>query len=218
MSTSATSEASACFARRASMREVRSLSFFSMSRRCSAVGGAGDGGACPARAATVSVKSRQVDFMAVVIIAAGMRLSWQQDAWRNYNPGAAVPLRQNRSPVRKQAVLPVDRGLVREWLAAAERGDLSSLKRHLAAEPRLVDALGRGPYWEGDCRALHYAAYRGHRRVLRWLLARGASVRPITGDGDWAPLHFAAVPAKRDIVRLFLDRGAQMDVFTAAAL
>jgi ankyrin repeat protein len=129
-----------------------------------------------------------------------------------------VRLRQNRSSARKQAVLPVEGGLVREWLAAAERGDLSSLKRHLANEPRLVDALGRGPYWEGDCRALHYAAYRGHRRVIRWLLARGASVRPITGDGDWAPLHFAAVPAKRDIVRLFLDRGAQMDIFTAAVL
>src|SRR5437762_9371735 len=104
MSTSAISEASACLARMASMREVRSLSFFSMSRRCSAVGGADDGGACPARAATVSVKSRQVAFMAVVIIATGMRLSCQQDAWRNYNPDAAVPLRQNRSRSEERRV------------------------------------------------------------------------------------------------------------------
>ena len=67
-----------------------------------------------------------------------------------------------------------------------------------------MDALGRGPYWEGDARALHFAAYRGHGKVVRWLLARGASARPITGDGDWAPLHFAAVPAKPDIVRRML--------------
>ena len=54
--------------------------------------------------------------------------------------------------------------------------------------------------------------------MIRWLLARGASVRPIAGDADWAPLHFAAVPAKPKIVRLLLEHGAQMDIFTAAVL
>jgi ankyrin repeat protein len=113
---------------------------------------------------------------------------------------------------------PLDAQLVREWLVVAERGDLATMKRHLAAETRLVDALGRGPYWEGAFRALHYASSRGHRKVVRWLLARGASARPVAGDADWAPLHFAAVPPKLDIVRLLIEHGAQMDIFAAAAL
>lgn len=118
----------------------------------------------------------------------------------------------------KQARPPVDPQRVRKWILAAERGDLATLKRLHAADPGLVDALGRGPYWEGDARALHYAAYRGHRNVIRWLLARGASVTPVPGDGDWTPLHFAAMPPKPDVARLLIEHGAQMDVFAAAAL
>jgi ankyrin repeat protein len=117
----------------------------------------------------------------------------------------------------------LERKLVKEWLFAAERGDLPSLTRQLAAEPRLVDALGPGPYWEGDARALHFACSRGHFRVVRWLLDRGSSPNPIRRDGDWSPLHFAAGPAKRNpakrnIVRLLLARGARMDIFSATAL
>lgn len=113
---------------------------------------------------------------------------------------------------------PIDPVIVREWLVAAERGDLATMERQLAAEPRLVDALGAGPYWDGDARALHFAASRGHREVIRWLLARGASAAPVQGDGDWAPLHFAAAPAKADVVDVLLEHGARMDVFAAAAL
>ncbi len=105
---------------------------------------------------------------------------------------------------------------MREWLVAAERGDFPALKRLLAATPRLLDAQGQGPYWVGAFRALHYAVYRGHRKVIRWLLARGASAKPLDGDADWAPLHFAALPTRPDIVTLLLARGAKMDVFTAA--
>jgi hypothetical protein len=62
--------------------------------------------------------------------------------------------------------------LIPAWLAAAERGDLRVLKRMYGAEPALLDACGVGPYWTGHARALHFAAYRGHHRVLRWLLER----------------------------------------------
>jgi ankyrin repeat protein len=111
---------------------------------------------------------------------------------------------------------PLDPQIVREWLVAAEHGDFPALKRLLAATPRLLDAQGQGPYWVGAFRALHYAVYRGHRKVIRWLLARGASAKPLDGDADWAPLHFAALPTKPDIVKLLLARGARIDVFTAA--
>jgi ankyrin repeat protein len=110
---------------------------------------------------------------------------------------------------------PLDKDLVREWIFAAERGDLPALERLYGAEPRLVDALGHGPYWEGEARALHYAVARGHRKVVRWLLARGASALPTTGEFDWAPIHFAAVPPRRDLVRLLIDHGAKMDIFVA---
>jgi ankyrin repeat protein len=111
-----------------------------------------------------------------------------------------------------------DPKLISDWLFAAERGDLSTLKRLLSAEPGLVDALGQGPYWEGSFRAVHYAISRGHRRIVRWLLARGASAGPVAGESDWAPLHFAATPLRPDLVRLLIDHGAQMDIFVAAAL
>jgi ankyrin repeat protein len=111
---------------------------------------------------------------------------------------------------------PLDKELVREWIFAAERGDLPALERLFEAEPRLVDALGHGPYWEGEARALHYAVARGHRKVIRWLLARGASALPTTGEFDWAPIHFAAVPPRRDLVRLLIDHGAKMDIFVSA--
>jgi ankyrin repeat protein len=112
----------------------------------------------------------------------------------------------------------VDQWTIHEWLAVAERGDLTALKQFLAKEPRLLDALGQGPYWEGNFRALHYAVSRGHRRVVRWLLARGSAAKSVLGEADWAPIHFACLLPRRDLVRLLLDHGAQMDIFAAAAL
>ena len=50
---------------------------------------------------------------------------------------------------------------MRTWLAIAERGDLVTLKKMAADEPRLIDALGQGPCWTGKARALHFAAYGG---------------------------------------------------------
>jgi ankyrin repeat protein len=107
---------------------------------------------------------------------------------------------------------------VRAWLAAAERGDLPGLKRRLAAAPRLLDAPGRGPYWDGKARALHFACSRGHVRVVHWLLERGASPNPVRGEFDWAPLHFAAVGGHRAVVRMLRRAGAHPDIFTAATL
>ena len=112
-----------------------------------------------------------------------------------------------------------DKALVSQWLAAAERGNLTTLKRLLAKERRLLDAQGTGPYWEGNFRAIHYAVARGHRKVVRWLLDHGASASPIRGDGDWAPIHFAVVPTvRRDLIRLLIRHGAAKDIFTDAAL
>jgi ankyrin repeat protein len=108
------------------------------------------------------------------------------------------------------------RQLTQDWLAAAERGDLRMLKRMYAATPALLDALGKGPYWTGRARALHYVAYRGHAAVARWLLDRGASANPVGGEFDWAPIHFACLPMRPTMYRLLLGYGARPDIFTAA--
>ena len=110
----------------------------------------------------------------------------------------------------------LDSELVRTWLATAERGDLVALKKMAADEPRLIDALGQGPYWTGKTRALHFAAYRGHIKVLRWLLDLGSSPNPISGEFDWAPIHFASLPYRKPISDLLVRRGATPDIFTAA--
>jgi ankyrin repeat protein len=104
----------------------------------------------------------------------------------------------------------------REWLVIAERGDLRRLKKMYAATPALLDALGTGPYWTGKARALHFATYRGHRSVVRWLLDRGSSPNAVTGEFDWAPIHFACLPLRRSLYNLLVGRGARPDIFTAA--
>lgn len=86
-----------------------------------------------------------------------------------------------------------------------------------AAEPALLDARGHGPYWTGRARAIHYVVFRGHLRVLRWLLDRGSSPNPVAGEFDWAPIHFACVPLRPRVYRLLVHRGATPDIFTAAA-
>jgi ankyrin repeat protein len=106
---------------------------------------------------------------------------------------------------------------IRAWLFAAEQGELDTLEEKLAAEPRLLDAQGTGPYWEGHFRAIHYAVYRNHADVVRWLLDQGSSVNPIANDADWAPLHFAALPPKKGLVKFLVSRGAAIDIFFAAA-
>ena len=105
---------------------------------------------------------------------------------------------------------------VRNWLFAAEQGELDTLKEKLAAEPDLLDAQGTGPYWVGNFRAIHYAVYRGHMDAVRWLLDQGSSVNPLPNDADWAPLHFAAIPFRKPMTKLLIARGASIDIFYAA--
>jgi ankyrin repeat protein len=112
---------------------------------------------------------------------------------------------------------PPNANLTRAWLAAAERGDLPALKKMYGTTPALLDAAGKGPYWTGDARALHFAVYRGHLPVLRWLLDRGASPNPVAGEFDWAPIHFACVPLRPRVYALLVRRGATPDIVTAAA-
>ena len=54
---------------------------------------------------------------------------------------------------------------------------------------------------------LHYAAFRGHRDVVRLLLDAGANPSKADAVG-WTPLRSAAFRGHKDVVQLFLERGA----------
>eukprot|EP00239_Pterosperma_sp_CCMP1384_P000450 CAMPEP_0197853200 /NCGR_PEP_ID=MMETSP1438-20131217/22268_1 /TAXON_ID=1461541 /ORGANISM="Pterosperma sp., Strain CCMP1384" /LENGTH=286 /DNA_ID=CAMNT_0043467511 /DNA_START=255 /DNA_END=1112 /DNA_ORIENTATION=+ len=58
---------------------------------------------------------------------------------------------------------------------------------------------------------LAWAVARGHLKVAKYLVARGANPNSMTSLG-WRPLHLAAMLARVDIVRFLLDQGAHVGV------
>lgn len=104
-------------------------------------------------------------------------------------------------------------------IAAAGRGDLAGVEAELARDR----ALARAGNETGDT-ALHHAAKNGHLRVVRTLLAAGASVDAVRGDG-YRPVHCALMPnwffqvklgPRKEIAELLLTHGARYTVFIAA--
>ncbi|EFJ44630.1 molecular chaperone, partial [Volvox carteri f. nagariensis] len=101
----------------------------------------------------------------------------------------------------------------RAWLEAARRGDLPTLERMLAENPRLLSYQGQGTSFAFTLHtALHWAAARGHTAVARWLLQQGADPDLPNAAGA-TPLHAAASQRADDCARLLvLEAGAKMDV------
>ena len=117
-----------------------------------------------------------------------------------------------------------DPKLVRDWLFAAERGDLATLKRLLTAEPGLVDTLGQGPYWEGSFRLLAQGASTtgdpsplpgavagGDRTIIKQLLEVGADPNAFGAHG-YAALHAATIHGNLAMIRMVLSTGASLDL------
>ena len=86
---------------------------------------------------------------------------------------------------------------------AAEKGDVSELKRLLAAGCDVA-----APDYDGSC-ALHAAAYAGHEASLAVLLGHGASVNAVTNYRDTA-LHVAAREGRLEAAKLLVARGADV--------
>ena len=59
--------------------------------------------------------------------------------------------------------------------------------------------------------ALHWAAIRGHWRIVTELVTAGASVNAVGGDGG-TPLHWACHHDRPDIVALLIDNGADVTI------
>lgn len=98
---------------------------------------------------------------------------------------------------------------VQAILAAAQSGDVDTLRRHLDARPDLMDALGgRGLR---KAAALHLAALRSRHDAVRLLIARGAGLDRRDFPDNATPLHFAAMHGDLDTVRLLVAAGAGIE-------
>ena len=95
---------------------------------------------------------------------------------------------------------------------------------HLPLDEPLIDAVRRGDAAavlllieqgadvnaaEGDgMTALHWAAERGHERVVEVLIATGATVDAETRVGRYTPLHLAGRGGHGRVVRRLLEAGS----------
>lgn len=110
---------------------------------------------------------------------------------------------------------------------AAERGKAGAMKLQKSVEIgemalRDSDNLGSGPgtwgAWidllledSGGWVSLLFAAGKGYKEVVRYLLDKGAAVDVVDGDGQTS-LSLAASAGHEAVVQQLLDNGADVDV------
>ncbi|CAH1130074.1 unnamed protein product [Ceutorhynchus assimilis] len=73
--------------------------------------------------------------------------------------------------------------LQRQFLEAAENGDLQTIKTLLDQDPDLINTTDKDKYT-----ALHRACYSGHLEVVKYLVKNGADIGAKT-EMQWEPLH-----------------------------
>ncbi|MBI3852683.1 MAG: ankyrin repeat domain-containing protein [Verrucomicrobia bacterium] len=88
--------------------------------------------------------------------------------------------------------------------AAAESGDLATVKGLLEKNPKLIGAKD----W-GNLTPLHLAVVHNHKDVAEFLLEHGANVNARTSTGI-TPLHEAAQNGNLEIVKLLLTYKANI--------
>ena len=90
--------------------------------------------------------------------------------------------------------------------AAAQRGDLRTLRDAVARRPHLLVDDGVGG--SSGYAPLHYAAREGHAACVSFLLEVGADVDRATKEGRATALHRAAYTGQRDVLDILLRAGA----------
>jgi ankyrin repeat protein len=90
-------------------------------------------------------------------------------------------------------------------IKAAKSGDVATLKSLLATDPSLIDAHDT----DGST-PLHCAVWKGHEKVVEFLVKSGADVNAVNQNGHWGttPLHAAAHANQAKIAQLLLNNGA----------
>ena len=97
---------------------------------------------------------------------------------------------------------------------ACRRGDVDSVREHLAKDPALARASMREPKTGyGGWTVLHEAAKHGQAAVVRLLLEHGADPNAREAGDNTIPLHWAAAHEHVEIVRALLDAGSDVHGF-----
>jgi uncharacterized protein len=97
---------------------------------------------------------------------------------------------------------------------AACLGNLESVAALLKAEPQSINSKGFG-----GATALHFAAFLGHREVVRALLQKKAEVNlAAAGFGNATPLHSAVANNHLEIAEMLIAKGAKVDARQAGGL
>ena len=89
-----------------------------------------------------------------------------------------------------------------EWLAAAQRGDVATLRRLLGGDATLLAVSTRGASSHGHS-ALHHAASKNHAAAVAFLLEAGADASAQNHGGSTA-LHSAAANGNADAARVLV--------------
>ena len=96
----------------------------------------------------------------------------------------------------------------KEFIKAAKKGDLDTLKALLESDGALLDTRDS----DGST-ALHCATWKGYREVVVFLLEAGADVHAHNSNDHWGttPLHAAAHANQTTLVQLLIDAGADVN-------
>ena len=94
---------------------------------------------------------------------------------------------------------------------AAQQGDVSAVESLLkqGADPNA--AAGDG------MTALHWAAERGHQKVIELLISSGAALDTKTRIGKYTPLHLASRGGHGGVTRLLLKAGSNPNATTTTS-
>jgi hypothetical protein len=88
---------------------------------------------------------------------------------------------------------------------AINDGDLEKVKSMLEKDKELLEAKDSGG-WD----LLHLSAFRGHEKIVKYLLSLGMNVNSENQRG-FTPLLLAAFQGHQDVVELLLDHGADIN-------
>jgi len=93
---------------------------------------------------------------------------------------------------------------------AVEKGDLARVKELVEKNPELANARATGQYAYLKFTPLHFAAWKGHKDIIQYLIKKGADIHAQDSDGS-SPLYWAANFGHEEIVTTLIKNGAEVN-------
>jgi ankyrin repeat protein len=108
---------------------------------------------------------------------------------------------------------------VQSFLRLVGTGRIEEVRRILAGEPAMVNAVGPHPFWGGRAQPLHVAIETKRRDLFDLLLDGGADVNGSNDQYDhWSPVMLAINRKRADMRDELLRRGARVGLMEALLL